>query len=205
MNLMIKVCLTLIIIAVAVSSINVPYPNAYILHQTGTIVLVAGLLLLTKIYSIRSISWGGATAFVLLHIIGARYIYSFVPYDEWLLALIQTNFEQLFGWQRNMYDRLVHFSFGLFLFPFIYDICKAVLKPLPHKQIILIVLLFNMSCSMLYELFEWLLAVILSPENAESYNGQQGDIWDAHKDMGLALLGCMFAIPIFSFFVGDKH
>ena len=29
----------------------------------------------------------------------------------------------------------------------------------------------------------------LSPEDAENYNGQQGDIWDAHQDMLLATVG----------------
>ena len=37
--------------------------------------------------------------------------------------------------------------------------------------------------SMIYELFEWLLTI------ADNYNGQQGDIWDAQKDMVLAMLG----------------
>ena len=31
----------------------------------------------------------------------------------------------------------------------------------------------------------------LSPEDAENYNGQQGDQWDAHKDMFLATLGAI--------------
>ena len=43
--------------------------------------------------------------------------------------------------------------------------------------------------SMAYEIFEWLLTVFLSPEDADSYNGQQGDMWDAQKDMALALVG----------------
>ena len=43
--------------------------------------------------------------------------------------------------------------------------------------------------SMVYELFEWLLTIVLSPEHADNYNGQQGDIWDAQKDMVLAMMG----------------
>ena len=43
--------------------------------------------------------------------------------------------------------------------------------------------------SMVYELFEWLLTILVSPEEADSYNGQQGDIWDAQKDMALAMIG----------------
>ncbi len=29
----------------------------------------------------------------------------------------------------------------------------------------------------------------MSPEAAEKYNGQQGDMWDAHKDMLMATIG----------------
>jgi putative membrane protein len=43
--------------------------------------------------------------------------------------------------------------------------------------------------SMVYELFEWLLTIVMSPEQADNYNGQQGDIWDAQKDMVLAMMG----------------
>ena len=43
--------------------------------------------------------------------------------------------------------------------------------------------------SMIYELFEWLLTIVMSSDAADSYNGQQGDMWDAQKDMALAMLG----------------
>lgn len=48
-----------------------------------------------------------------------------------------------------------------------------------------------MASSLFYELIEWWIAMGLSPEDAENYNGQQGDQWDAHKDMFLATLGAI--------------
>lgn len=52
--------------------------------------------------------------------------------------------------------------------------------------------------SMIYELFEWLLTIVMTTEAANNYNGQQGDMWDAQKDMALALLGSTItAIGIF--------
>ena len=42
--------------------------------------------------------------------------------------------------------------------------------------------------SMLYELFEWVLTLVLSPEAADNFNGQQGDMWDAQKDMAAAMV-----------------
>lgn len=47
---------------------------------------------------------------------------------------------------------------------------------------------------MIYELVEWGIGVMLAPEAAERYNGQQGDMWDAHKDMALASLGAIVAM-----------
>ena len=48
-----------------------------------------------------------------------------------------------------------------------------------------------MCSSLVYEWMEWAIALALSPEAAESYNGQQGDIWDPQKDMALAGLGAI--------------
>jgi putative membrane protein len=47
-----------------------------------------------------------------------------------------------------------------------------------------------------YEVFEWALAVIAAPDFAEKYNGQQGDFWDAQKDMALAMAGSSLAVMI---------
>ncbi|MDG2370574.1 MAG: DUF2238 domain-containing protein [Flavobacteriales bacterium] len=44
------------------------------------------------------------------------------------------------------------------------------------------------SFSVFYEVFEWMLTLI-NGDIATDYNGQQGDVWDAQKDMALAMLG----------------
>jgi putative membrane protein len=53
-----------------------------------------------------------------------------------------------------------------------------------------------MATSMIYELIEWGVAIALAPGAAEQYNGQQGDMWDAHKDMALASLGAVVAMGV---------
>ena len=50
-----------------------------------------------------------------------------------------------------------------------------------------------MASSMFYELIEWVIAIDMSPKDAENYNGQQGDVWDAHKDMAISTLGSVVA------------
>ena len=51
-----------------------------------------------------------------------------------------------------------------------------------------------MSFSMLYELLEWAIAVLIAGDVGQSYLGTQGDEWDAHKDMALASLGALLAM-----------
>ena len=53
-----------------------------------------------------------------------------------------------------------------------------------------------MCTSLVYEWAEWGIALMLSPDAAEAYNGQQGDVWDAQKDMALASLGALIAMCV---------
>lgn len=146
-----------------------------------------------------------ATVFLLIHIIGARYLYSYVPYDNWTQQLFGVRLGEIFGWRRNMYDRLVHFSYGLLLFSAMYESLRHLLNIQSTKQLVAITLMLNMSTSLLYELFEWGIATALSPEAAEAYNGQQGDMWDAHQDMALALIGGIIAAAITVFFDNNNE
>jgi len=53
-----------------------------------------------------------------------------------------------------------------------------------------------LAFSLVYELFEWGLTMVLSPSDAGAYNGEQGDLWDAHRDMSCALVGALIAVGI---------
>ena len=86
-----------------------------------------------------------------------------------------------------------------------YDSLRQLLKIVSPKQLILLTLMLNMSTSLLYELLEWGIATTLSPEAAEAYNAQQGDVWDAHKDMALALVGGIIAAMISALFQQNKN
>ena len=52
--------------------------------------------------------------------------------------------------------------------------------------------------SLIYELFEWSLTIVMASESADYYNGQQGDMWDAQKDMALALVGSTITSGIYA-------
>lgn len=188
-----------IFIVMVLASIEPLEWSSYLLHQLGTLLFLALMLFAYRYWHISSRSYALASIFLLIHIIGARYLYSYVPYDNWTERLFGISLNELFGWQRNMYDRLVHFSYGLLLFNAMVESSKSIFKISSIKLLVAIALMINMSSSLLYELLEWGIAATLSPEAAEAYNGQQGDIWDAHKDMALALLGGLIAAGILLF------
>ncbi len=193
-----KLALTLFLVIVAIiTCINPIYPDEQLLQHIGTVLLLIPLI--TDIFKKKMpmLAFAGIVCFTLLHIIGARYIYSYVPYKEVAVSLgiVGTDF---FQDSRNHYDRLVHFSFGLLLFPYLVYICRNYFKQQSSISIIMAWLMVQTG-SMIYEMFEWLLTIIMTANDAENYNGQQGDIWDPQKDMGLALLGS--TIMLFFYYV----
>jgi putative membrane protein len=121
-------------------------------------------------------------------------LYSNVPYDQWMQALTGWSPQQAFGWQRNNFDRLIHLLYGVCFAPALLHYFRQRWPLGPHQAFVLAVMTV-MCSSLVYEWLEWAIALALSPEAAESYNGQQGDIWDAHADMLLATLGALVAWP----------
>lgn len=192
-----KICLSILALAMLLASIHPLDWGSYALHQAGTLICVGFLLWAVKKAHLSNSAIIGATLFLLVHILGARYLYSFTPYSEWTQALFSFSLDNVMRWQRNMYDRLVHFCYGLCLFPLMFDLLKYYFPHSSRRQVMFLVIMLNMATSMFYELIEWSLAMTMSAEDAESYNGQQGDMWDAHKDMALALLGGLLGAFLF--------
>jgi len=134
-------------------------------------------------------------AFLALHAIGAHYTYSLVPYDEWWQGLTGFSLNEAMGWERNHFDRGVHFSYGLLL---AYPIREFFLRVVEVKGFwaYFLPLDVTLSTSALYELVEWGAATIFGGDLGMLYLGTQGDIWDAHKDMACAALGALIAMVV---------
>ena len=182
-------CTSLLILVVItiITCINPIYPHEQYLQHAGTVLLMIPLLFDVVNNRMTNLTFVCIVLFALLHVVGARYIYSYVPYKEWSISAGIVNAD-FFQDTRNHYDRFVHFSFGLLMFPFFTHLCKEWLK-LNVPKAILVSWLIVQTGSMIYELFEWLLTVVMTSEEADYYNGQQGDMWDAQKDMVLAMVG----------------
>ena len=133
--------------------------------------------------------------FLCLHEVGAHYTYAEVPYDRWFQALAGHSFNDLVGWQRNNFDRVVHFLYGFLL---AYPIREVFLRVANVRGFwgYFLPLEFTMATSMMFELFEWGAAALFGGDLGAAYLGSQGDEWDAHKDMFLASVGALLAMLI---------
>jgi putative membrane protein len=133
--------------------------------------------------------------FLSLHLLGAHYTYAQVPYDRWFEALSGRSLSALFGWERNNFDRLVHFCYGLLLAYPVREVFQRVV-PLRGFWGYFFPLSVTMSTSMCYELIEWGAAATFGGDLGQAYLGTQGDVWDAQKDMAFAGLGALIAMLI---------
>lgn len=132
--------------------------------------------------------------FLLLHEIGAHYTYAEVPYEHWTRSLFGTSLNELLGLQRNHFDRLVHFLYGLLLTPAVSELVQARARPasplwrayLPWSAVV--------ASSAFFELVEWAAALVFGGPLGQAYLGTQGDVWDAQQDMMLAAAGSLIAV-----------
>jgi putative membrane protein len=189
------VIVSVFVLLAALSCIQAPYPADLLLQHSPTAVIVLLGLLCKDRVRLSNASFMLVVLFMSLHVLGGRYIYSFVPYDDWSRWLIGRSVSSLFGWERNHYDRLVHFSFGFLLAYPIREMFVRSRAVSPAWSAYFAVE-FIAAASVLYELGEWLVALIFAPDWADRYLGQQGDMWDAQKDMGLAICGATLAMLI---------
>jgi putative membrane protein len=173
-----------------------PFPFEQFLQHLPTVLGLAGLAAASRKKWLGKPSVVAICLFLGLHILGARYIYTYVPYDRWSEAIFGTSLGDLFGWRRNHYDRLVHLLYGLLACVPLYEIARRH-AGLGRGWAVLFAAAGVTTTSAVYEVFEWMLTLFVSPEQATRYNGQQGDLWDAQKDMALAMAGVVaFAIVI---------
>jgi len=128
---------------------------------------------------------------VLIHcvilMVGGHYTYAEVPLFDWI--------RDEYGMQRNNYDKLGHFAQGFVPAMVAREIVirRRVFSTAAWRNFFIVS--FCLGFSALYELIEWLVA-LLSQEAADAFLGTQGYIWDTQSDMALALLGAILALVL---------
>jgi len=179
-----------VLLGVPLSAWGALYPSNTWL-QVGPVALLLPLAYRTLRRSpVSNLSAACITGFVLLHLFAARWSYSFVPYDAWL----GEEMGAALGFERNMFDRLVHFLFGVLAIAPMVEVGQRYWR-LSRRMALAFALLFVLAVGGVYEIFEWSLTLALAPDDAGAYNGEQGDMFDAQKDMALAGLGAVLVAP----------
>ena len=159
-----------------------------------TVWIILGVILGLYFAKIRFSKAAYMFAFVLiyLHTIGGHWTFAMVPFD-WV-----TNF---FGFSRNHFDRIAHFSVGFYAFAIAEWLWSK--KLVNNKFLLFTYPVFVIATiAMSYELVEWIYADLANPEAGIAYLGSQGDIWDAQKDMLADTLGAIFATTFFFYLCG---
>jgi putative membrane protein len=174
-------------------AISPRYRQDWALENALTVALVAALALSNRRLRLSPTSYVALFLFLSLHTVGAHYTYSEVPYDEWARAATGRSISAVFGWERNHFDRLVHFAYG---FLCAYPIREVLVRFAGVRGVwsYYLPLTIAMSTSADYELVEWGAASLFGGELGAAYLGTQGDVWDAQKDMALAALGALVSI-----------
>ncbi|MDH3635915.1 MAG: DUF2238 domain-containing protein [Gammaproteobacteria bacterium] len=170
-----------------ITAIKPLYPSDWLLENLLVFIWSAILVVSYRWFKFSNLSYGLFTVFLSLHLVGAHYTYAETPFGFWL--------QDLFDLERNHYDRIVHFSFGLLL---AYPMREILLRRSGVGSGWAYFLAINciLAFSAVYEVLEVIAAMIVSPELGNAYLGTQGDEWDAQKDAFLALLGSIIAMGV---------
>ena len=168
------------------------YRHDWLLENVLVLILVPTAILSHFVLPLSRISYTLIFIFLCWHEVGAHYTYAEVPYERGIESVFGTGLNDLLGWERNHFDRLVHFLWGLLL---TYPVREIFIRLSDAKGFwtYLFPWLVAISTSTIFELFEWAAAIVFGGELGIAYLGTQGDVWDAHKDTSLAMLGSFIA------------
>lgn len=101
-----------------------------------------------------------------------------------------------YGLSRNHYDRFAHFMLGFLVSIPVREILMQVVKT-SRRWLAFLTATVIIAIGAFYELIEWWVAVLATPNLGDKFLGTQGDIWDTQWDIFLALLGAVLTLAIF--------
>ncbi|MBC8369314.1 MAG: DUF2238 domain-containing protein [Planctomycetes bacterium] len=172
-----------------------PYDRAVWWAENAPVLLVVAVIVISNYYHRYSrLALALMAIFITLHTIGGHYTFERVPFD-W--------FTDTFGFERNHYDRIAHFSVGFYAFPLAEILQRN--KLVNSSWILYLFPLFAIiSVAGVYELFEWQYAISADADAGIAVLGSQGDIWDAQKDILADTLGALLSLLIFRLKIGSS-
>lgn len=167
-----------------------PYDRGVWWAENIPVMLVVGIIIfISRGYRFSNTSYLFMSVFILLHTIGGHFTFERVPFHF---------VSDIFGFERNHFDRVAHFSVGFYA----YAIAEYLMvKRLVHSRWIVALLpVFAIATlAAMYEIFEWQYALNSDPSAGIAVLGSQGDVWDAQKDMLADTLGAILVVTLFFF------
>ena len=149
--------------------------------------LVAILLVTFRKFRFSGVAYACFFVWCILQIIGAHWTFEHVPM-QWLTEPL--------GLTRNPYDRIAHFMVGWFAFPLAELYWrKGWARSVAASAVFAVTTTVAMAG--LWEIVEWLYAIIDGGEAGAAFLGSQGDEWDAQKDILCDTLGAVCSAALF--------
>lgn len=154
--------------------------------------VLIGLPLLALTYRnfpFSHLAYGLLLVHAIILLIGGHYTYAEEPVFNWL--------RDVYGWDRNNYDRLAHVVQGFVPAIISREILLRTSPLRPGKWLFFLILCVCLAISAMYEFLEWWVA-LASGSDAVAFLSTQGDVWDTQWDMFLAMLGAFAALLLLS-------
>jgi putative membrane protein len=166
-----------------------PHDRAVWWAENIPIVAIAATLTVLYVRGVRfsNLAYALMSVLLFMHTVGGYYTFERVPFD-WVT--------QAFGFKRNHYDRVAHFSVGFYA----YGLAELlVMRGWVTRR--WLAALFGVcaigTIAALYEIIEWIYAALEGGSAGAAFLGSQGDVWDAQQDMLADLLGSLLAVAIY--------
>jgi putative membrane protein len=160
--------------------------EVWIAEVIPVVIIFAALVATFRRFRFSNLAYSLMAVWLFWHTVGGHFTFANVPFG-WVTELL--------GAERNHFDRIGHFSVGLFAFA----LAELAIRQRWCGPVLASVLgLFMvMSVAAGYEIIEWWFAVLAGGNAGIEFLGSQGDIWDAQKDMLADTLGALCSLALF--------
>ncbi len=161
----------------------------WVLENLPVWFMIPVLLLTRRTFPLTNFCIIFLTFHAIILMIGGYYSYAEVPLFNWL--------RDHFHLHRNHYDRLGHFVQGFVPAILVRELLVRTSKLRQGFWLTFLTIATCLAFSASYELIEWASALTFG-DQATSFLGSQGDVWDAQWDMFLALIGSTTSVMLLS-------
>jgi putative membrane protein len=174
-----------------------PFSRAVWWAENIPIVAIVVTLVVLYVRDVRvsNLAYALMSVLLYLHTIGGHYTFERVPFD-W--------FTHAFGFERNHFDRIAHFSVGFYAFAIAELLITRKLVARPWVAYGFGVFAIG-TVAAVYEIIEWIYAAVEGGSAGAAFLGSQGDIWDAQKDMLADISGAVCAVALLALRAPARH